>query len=202
MANINKLLIFVSGYCNDIMKLRKHITVLFCLLPFIQISGIVASDRKSDILIKSRIINGISNDSNVHLKDFVRSNLDNFKIYPWFEYAYRDYVPDAQKVDSLVLLKDHISIIVFGGSWCGDTHELLPKFYKAVEIAKIAPSRITLVGVDRRKHSHDGRCWKYRIKRVPTFVLFYDGKEIGRVVESVQINIESDILNQYHKAGY
>ena len=141
-------------------------------------------------------------DSNVHLKDFTRANLDSFWLFPWFKYAYRDYNPNGRMVDSLSFLKDHISIIVFGGSWCGDTKDLLPKFYKTVEKAKIPADRITLIGVDRHKHSHDGRSLKYRIKRVPTFILFYDGKEIGRVVESVHASIESDMLSIYHKAGY
>ena len=141
-------------------------------------------------------------DSNVHLKDFTRANLDSFWLYPWFKYAYRDYKPNSRTVDSLSLLKDHISIIVFGGSWCGDTKDLLPRFYKTVENAKIPADKITLIGVDRHKHSRDGRSWKYRIRRVPTFILFYDGKEIGRVVEHVNRSIEADMLNIYHKAGY
>ena len=30
----------------------------------------------------------------------------------------------------------------------------------------------------------------------------YDGKEIGRIVESVQKNIETDISDAYSKAGH
>jgi len=141
-------------------------------------------------------------DSSVHLKDFTRANLDNFWLYPWFKYAYRDYNPAQPTVDSLATLKDHITMVVFGGSWCGDTRDLLPKFYKTVETAQIPTYKVTLIGVDRHKHSHDGRSRKYRIKRVPTFILFYDGKEIGRVVETVNHSIGSDMLNVYHKAGY
>jgi thiol-disulfide isomerase/thioredoxin len=141
-------------------------------------------------------------DSAVRLKDFTRPNLDSYKLFPWFKNAYRDYNPRIRSTDSLSLFKDHISIVVFGGSWCGDTKDLLPKFYKTVENAKIPPDRITLIGVDRHKHSRDGRSRKYRIKRVPTFILFYDGKEIGRIVESVNQSIEADMLNIYNKTGH
>jgi len=141
-------------------------------------------------------------DTNVHLKDFTRTNLDNAKTYPWFKQTYQDYNPDNHAVDSLTLLKKHVNIVVLGGSWCSDTRDLLPKFYKTAEMAKIPAENIILIGVDHHKHSRDGRSRKYKIKRVPTFVLYYDGKEIGRVVESVNKSIETDMLNVYHKAGY
>ncbi len=184
------------------MKAIVWIIILFGLILSVQAKHTAGEWYRPGSIGLTTMINSSGKDSDIHLKDFVRPNLDNFKLYPWFSDAYKDYQPDAHVIDSLSMLKDHISIIVFGGSWCSDTHDLLPRFYKTVERAKIPADKITLIGVDRRKHSHDGRSFKYRIKRVPTFIFFYDGKQIGRVVESVQKNIETDMLNQYHKAGY
>jgi len=142
------------------------------------------------------------NDSEVHLKDFVRNNLDDAKIYPWFKTGYDAYKPDGFSMNLLTMRKDHISIIIFGGSWCDDTKNLLPEFYKVAENAGISPDQITLIGVDRNKDSRDGRSKQYNIEKVPTFILMYDGKEIGRIVESVQKNIETDITDAYSKAGH
>jgi thiol-disulfide isomerase/thioredoxin len=136
-------------------------------------------------------------DSEVHLFDFTRANLNDSKKYPWFKHAYDDYQPKTMILDSLKTIKEQIHVIVFGGSWCSDTKELLPEFYKTIELAGIPANKITLVGVDRDKSSHDRRSKRYNISRVPTFILFYKGKEIGRIVESVNQSIEGDMLKVY-----
>src|SRR5450759_3111650 len=80
--------------------------------------------------------------------------------------------------------------IVIGGTWCGDTKRELPKFFKTVSLSHIPESNIELYGVDRSKKSNDGLTEKYGITRVPTFILFSDGKEIGRIVESTNHGME------------
>ena len=180
-------------------NINLFITAAILLLPY---SSHATTLGCNDKIIRVSVVLPTGRDSNVHLKDFTRINLDDSKIYPWFKQPYQDYNPDSHALDSLNLLKNHVRIVVFGGSWCSDTKSLLPKFYKTVEMAKIPAENIILIGVDPYKHSRDGRSWQHRIKRVPTFILYYDGKEIGRVVESVNRSIETDMLNVYHKAGY
>jgi thiol-disulfide isomerase/thioredoxin len=75
-------------------------------------------------------------------------------------------------------------MIVFGGTWCEDTQNLLPMFYKLINQSNYPEKRITLVGVDRQKQSGNDLSAKYNIKNVPAFiVLKNDGTEVGRVVE-------------------
>jgi len=136
-------------------------------------------------------------DSDVHLAKFKRVNLNNEKIYPWFNKGYNSYRPDPLIIDSLMKIKQQIRIIVFGGSWCSDTKDLLPAFYKTAEGAGISAKSIRLIGVDRQKDSHDAKSKRYHITNVPTFVFFYKGKEIGRIVESVNQSIEKDMMAIY-----
>ena len=69
------------------------------------------------------------------------------------------------------------------GTWCEDSKNLLPVFYRLVDKSDYPDSRITLVGVDRAKTAPKNLHTKYKITNVPTFIVIRNGKEIGRVVE-------------------
>jgi thiol-disulfide isomerase/thioredoxin len=140
---------------------------------------------------------GGDKDEKIYLLDFTRKALSDKNTFPWFDKKYNSYHPDEEKVKALKALSGHISALAFGGSWCSDTHEQLPKFYKVMEMAGVAEDNIKLVGVDHQKKSADGLTAVYHIELVPTFILLYDGKEIGRIVESFDKNAETDILAMY-----
>ena len=95
---------------------------------------------------------------------------------------------------------DKFNIIIFGGTWCEDTQNLLPRFYKLIEASGYPEKKILLLGVDRKKYTIDSLNVKYKITNVPTFIIMHKGKEFGRVVEygtKGDINLElADIVNK------
>lgn len=122
-----------------------------------------------------------------------REILNDSTTCPWYADGYAQYTPS---VDAVTKLQNSITaeneIIVFGGTWCGDTQNLLPKFYKVMDGIKPTP-KTTLVLVDRDKKSGEGIEKQYKIERVPTFIVLKNGVEVGRVVESVENSIEADL---------
>jgi hypothetical protein len=120
--------------------------------------------------------------------------LMNDKAFAWFREGYDTYRPDTAAVRKIAKEAGSLRIEVWGGTWCDDTHELLPGFYKVTDAAHIAPAQISLHLVNRDKKTKDGSAEKYHITRVPTFIIFRGDKQIGRVVESVKVNIEADIV--------
>ena len=50
-----------------------------------------------------------------------------------------------------------------------------------------------MYGVDRAKTTRNGDEKKYGITLVPTIILFKDGKEVGRITETVKKSIEEDL---------
>jgi len=118
----------------------------------------------------------------------------NFEDFPWFKSNYEAY-NSALSTDILYLraFNDRIKFIVFGGTWCDDTRILLPKFFRVLDEARFPASAVTLYGVNRQKKSLHGETEKYGIVNVPTFIVLKDGKEIGRIVESVKKSIEVDL---------
>lgn len=71
----------------------------------------------------------------------------------------------------------------FGGTWCHDTQNLWPIFYRLIDKSGYPEKNITLIAVDRKKKTLYKLSKKYRITNVPTFIVLAKGKEVGRVVE-------------------
>ncbi|RYD81588.1 MAG: thioredoxin [Sphingobacteriales bacterium] len=142
-----------------------------------------------------------SNDINEDPQDYLmtRGKLNDTIKYPWFFKDYFSYEPEAISLNKIRDTRKHLKFVVFGGSWCDDTHMWLPKFYKTVERAGVEKKNIALYGVDRDKKPVGNLADKtapemdYKIDRVPTFIVYYKGKEIGRIVESVRKSVEADI---------
>ncbi len=115
--------------------------------------------------------------------------------FHWFRERHDSYKPDQVAVAKIASQASSLSFVVFGGTWCSDTRDLLPAFYQVMEQAHVAESHITLHLVDRTKKAADGSTDTYAITNVPTFVVLRDGMPVGQVVESVKKNIESDIAD-------
>ena len=99
---------------------------------------------------------------------------------------------------SLAFLKEHLvkyDIIVFMGTWCSDSRDLLPPFYELVKKTGYPEDSIMLIVLDRNKKAEDHIEEKYAISNVPTFILIKDGKEVGRITEQVQVDMEQDLIN-------
>jgi len=101
----------------------------------------------------------------------------------WYNSSMSYYTPDTATLATFGKAKKGIQFVVFGGTWCEDTHNLWPVFYRLVDKSGYPEKYITLIGVDRAKTSIEDLHRKWNIVNVPTFIVLQDGKEIGRVVE-------------------
>ncbi len=118
------------------------------------------------------------------LKGFIsKQELVSDTAFTWFAQNAKGYVPDASAVKQYAASKDSINIIVFGGTWCGDTKHLLPQFFTTTDAAGFPEDKITLIGVDHSKKTLYNLSEAFNITNVPTFIVMKNGKEIGRVVE-------------------
>lgn len=118
------------------------------------------------------------------IKGFIaKKELATDAAFPWFAENTKGYTPDAGALAAFKGAKDSIHILAFGGTWCGDTKALLPKFYSLADAAGLSEDRITLLGVDRSKKTINHLAEAFNVTRVPTFIILKDGLEIGRVVE-------------------
>jgi hypothetical protein len=113
-----------------------------------------------------------------------KEDIDQDTAFGWYAESLRIYPrPDSAAVAAFRANKDSIYFIVFGGTWCEDTHFVLPKFFKIQEASGFPESRIALFAVDRNKHSTGNIAQALNVSNVPTIIVMKDGKEMGRIVE-------------------
>jgi thiol-disulfide isomerase/thioredoxin len=118
------------------------------------------------------------------LKGFIsKQELVTDSAFAWFAQNQAGYVPEQNALQALRANKDSINIIAFGGTWCGDTKNILPKFYMLADASGLSPDRITLIGVDHSKKTIQHLSEAFGITNVPTIIVMKNGKELGRVVE-------------------
>ena len=117
----------------------------------------------------------------------------------WFTKNHDDYQPDGAITTALYSkLKDY-DITLFLGTWCGDSKREVPRFYKILEASNYPMEQLTSIALSRKKgmykQSPEGHEKGLNIHRVPTFIIYKDGKEINRIVEEPVETLEKDLLN-------
>jgi thiol-disulfide isomerase/thioredoxin len=121
-------------------------------------------------------------------------HIENNSEHNWFSRNYSGYSYDSSAVSSLKKADSGYTFVVVGGTWCPDTHKELPKFYKVIDDGGIPRDKVKLFFVDRELKSPDMASKKYKIKRLPTFIVFKGDKEEGRIVEHPEKSIEQDLV--------
>jgi hypothetical protein len=128
-----------------------------------------------------------------------RERLEQDPYRGWFAKGYAEY-----RVDSSVagLLKDRLAgkqFTVFMGTWCGDSQREVPRIFKMLDCCGIPSSTVRLIMV-----SEDDSIYKQSpgheekglgIFRVPDLIVYSEGRELGRIVESPIASLEKDLLS-------
>jgi len=115
----------------------------------------------------------------------------------WFTKNYDNYQPDETVLRNIAnTLKDY-EILLFMGTWCGDSKREVPRFYKILELSDYPMEQLTAVALssqaDMYKQSPEHEEKGLNIHRVPTFILYKNGKEVNRIVEEPVESLEKDI---------
>ena len=120
----------------------------------------------------------------------------------WFDKNYRVYKPDLSSIASLKKELKGITIKGFMGSWCGDSKREVPQFFKILEQVNFNTKDLELIAVDRNKKTPNNLQEGFNIKKVPTFIFYKQGKEIGRYVEYARESLEKDMLQIVSEKAY
>jgi thiol-disulfide isomerase/thioredoxin len=113
----------------------------------------------------------------------------------WLDQRASAYEPNRQHSDLLNKIAGDYRFVVFAGTWCSDTKDLLPKFYKVLVESGIDLRAVEMYGVNRNKEALNIEHTFYNIRYVPTFIVMHQAREVGRIVESVSTSIEEELVN-------
>ena len=114
----------------------------------------------------------------------------------WYVKGYDNYQLNTDALNKLLEInKDGLSIKIVMGTWCPDSRREVPRFMKILDIWKFPVSMVTFIGVDNAKLSPVGEYDKLDIQRVPTFILYKNNIEAGRIIENPATSLEQDMVN-------
>lgn len=109
--------------------------------------------------------------------------INDSEFVAWYTENLKGYIPYKEAVLTISKNTKAIQFIAFMGTWCEDSHFVIPKFYRLLDAAGFPQNQVTLIGVDRNKTTTSHLAEALNITNVPTILVMKEGKEIGRVVE-------------------
>ncbi|MBY0480682.1 MAG: thioredoxin family protein [Chitinophagaceae bacterium] len=156
--------------------MRTFFLAIFSIILFSSCGSSKLSVGKDYIIIpddRSKILSGKIN----------RSLIENDTSFAWFKKNIQYGEADASAVAAIQKNAQKFNLVVVTGTWCQDSWNLLPKFYRLLAAAGYPESKLLLIGVDRKKLAYKNLQTPYHILNTPTFIVMQNGKEMGRVVE-------------------
>ena len=79
----------------------------------------------------------------------LKKRFDKTPYDSWFTENYNNYELDIETADKIKkLLNRKLSIKVIMGTWCSDSRENVPGFFKLMDYLKFSNRKIQLIGLD------------------------------------------------------
>ena len=126
-----------------------------------------------------------------------RSGLQAEPFKKWYDKYYQNHQPNPTVISKGKSKMNGIELLAFLGTWCGDSRKNVPKFYKVMDEMGFDEKNLKLVSLSNAKGAYKQSPSKeekdLNIHRVPTFIFYKNGKEIGRIVEYPVTSFEVDI---------
>jgi len=157
-------------------------SILLSTLTFAQTTASKASNSKK--VLKGKIeMKTLMNDSE----------------FAWFYTGVNSYQPNDNMLNYIKDNRGKFNVVAVVGTWDEQSRKLLPALYKIMILGGSPDEQVTTYGVDEKL---DGAMPQdYKAKKLPTFIFFRDGKEIGRISGDVGESLESDIAKILLKAN-
>lgn len=110
---------------------------------------------------------------------------------PEFLNNYQNYATEQQQVDALKAIRTPIKIVTLFGTWCHDSEREVPRMIKLIEQANNPNITHQLIAVNQKKQAAE----HYQLQYTPTFIIYKNEQEVGRIVERPVTTLAQDIVN-------
>jgi thiol-disulfide isomerase/thioredoxin len=164
----------------------KHLTLLLLLLLPVW-NTTMAQTSKFDTLRDAE--NGYL----VYRGEFTFTDLLNEPDFGWMAAGAGNYQPSAAAIATLKQKLDGCQILLFMGTWCSDSRDLVPRLYKVLQMAGYANNTVKIYGMDRPKKSGTNAETTWKVTLVPTVIVVKNHIELGRITENAQKSVEEDL---------
>jgi thiol-disulfide isomerase/thioredoxin len=142
----------------------------------------------------NQVVSDPKNNKEILIGNCDRSGLEKGEFGKYFKQYYEVYMPDKSVLTELKSKQEGIEILVVLGTWCEDSQEQVPKFFKVLDKIRFDKKSLQVICVDRDKKAGDVDLINYDIEKVPTFIVYRKGREVGRIIETPYMTLEKDLL--------
>lgn len=114
----------------------------------------------------------------------------------WYVPEYASYETDKSVIEQIKLKNGlNYTLTIVLGIWCGDSKKQVPRFIKILDESGFDYDNLNMICVDKQKLASGIDLSSYNIVKVPTFILYIDEEEAGRIIETPAEILEKDLLN-------
>ncbi len=160
-------------------------------------------------VLNAQLINqeiSLENGQKFLVGEITKEGLQQSYYTKWFQTNYDNYQVDETIISNIKEDLQSYHVLVFLGTWCGDSKREVPRFLKILETANVPDDHLKIVALDKRKgkykQSPTGEEWGLQILRVPTIVILKNGREINRIIETPNSTLEEDLHKIIKREGY
>jgi thiol-disulfide isomerase/thioredoxin len=117
-----------------------------------------------------------------------------FEMNPEWQAVAAAYQPKPDCVEKLRALGREVKVEIFLGTWCTDSKAHVSAYFKVLDLADTPLIQTVCTGIPEAKENRSAYYRGREIVRLPTFLVFVDGREIGRIVETPEKSVEEDLV--------
>ena len=118
-----------------------------------------------------------------------------FLEYPNFEQSFNRY--EVREVAGKI--PTDVRVLIFFGTWCHDSQREVPRMLKILEAAGLPEDHIKMVTLDFSKTDPGGLAVANGVEFTPTFIVFRQQGEIGRIIEKPATTLEEAMVELLSK---
>lgn len=165
--------------------MKFTIFLVFFLIPALAISQMLNQKTKDEKKNNEMLIGYCSREGFSEVK----CNFDSV-----YKAEYPLYKPDAATMKLLHKKMKGVKVTVVMATWCSDSKDWIPRFYKIMDALNFNYRNLTLICVDRSKKAPETSAGNLNIEKVPTLIFYRKKTELGRIIEVPVDLLEKDIL--------
>ncbi len=120
---------------------------------------------------------------------------DILNSFPEWQETVTSYSPDPEIIYGLQTFDIPVNIEIFLGTWCHDSVQHVSEYFKIMDMVDNPYFMTIYTGIPKDKESREPYIKGKNIQKIPTFIIFINGEEIGRIIEHPIKSLEEDILD-------
>jgi len=124
---------------------------------------------------------------------------DILKNLPAWQEVAASYNPKPDILEKLRAVSQIVQVEIYLGTWCPDSQAHVSAYFKIVDFVDNPLLQTNYIGVPRDKSKREPYIQGKNIIRLPTFIVFLDGQEKGRIIETPTKSVEEDLLDIINK---